>query len=106
MSQASAFSCVHILHALAFHIIILHHLLICACLIFSTYHIKRATTNPERPILHRYYTRSKAKAIAGDQAVRLERMKMAHQELQEKHAKACKDISQMMELLITLTKGK
>ena len=62
--------------------------------------------NPERPILHWYYTRSKAKAMVEDQAVRLEHMERAHQKLQEKRAKACEDISQMMEILITLTKGK
>ena len=33
-------------------------------------------------------------------------MEKAHQKLQEKHAKACEDISQMMEILTALTKGK
>ena len=37
--------------------------------------------NLERPILHQYYTRSKAKAMAEDQAIRLELMERAHQEL-------------------------
>ena len=33
-------------------------------------------------------------------------MEKAHHELQEKHVKIQKDISQIMELLVTLTKGK
>ena len=41
-----------------------------------------------------------------DQAICLERMEKAHQELQEKHAKTCDDISQIMEMLAALTKGK
>ena len=44
--------------------------------------------------------------MAKDQAVRLKRMERSYQELQEKHAKACEDISQMMEMLTTLTKEK
>ena len=44
--------------------------------------------------------------MAEDQVVRLEHMERAHQELQEKHAKACEDISRMIEMLITLIKGK
>ena len=41
-----------------------------------------------------------------DQAIRLECMERAHQELQEKHAKTCDDISQIMEMLAALTKKK
>ena len=33
-------------------------------------------------------------------------MERAHKELQEKHAKTCDDISQIMEMLAALTKGK
>ena len=40
-----------------------------------------------------------------DQA-RIERLKKANQELQEKHAKSCDDISRMMEMLKMLTKNK
>ena len=66
---------------------------------------KSAITNPEKPILHQYYTRSKAKAMAEDQAC-IERLEKANQELQEKHAKSCDDISQMMQILRMLTKDK
>ena len=41
-----------------------------------------------------------------DQAICQERMKRAHRELQEKHAKTSDDISQIMEMLAVLTKGK
>ena len=34
--------------------------------------------NPERPILHQYYTRTKARAMAEDQAIRIEQMEKAH----------------------------
>ena len=61
--------------------------------------------NPEKPILHQYYTRSKARAMAEDQA-RIERLEKAYLELQEKHAKSCDDISQMMEMLKMLIKNK
>ena len=40
-----------------------------------------------------------------DQA-RMEWLEKAHLELQEKHAKSCDDISQMMEMLKMLTKNK
>ena len=36
----------------------------------------------------------------------MERLEKAHLELQEKHAKSCDDISQMMEMLKMLTKDK
>ena len=61
--------------------------------------------NPDKPTLHQYYTRSKAKAMDEDQA-RIKRLEKANQELQEKHAKSCDDISQMMEMLKILTKNK
>ena len=38
--------------------------------------------------------------------VRVERLEKAHQELQEKHAKSCDDISQMIEMLKILTREK
>ena len=38
-----------------------------------------------------------------DQAARFERMEKKHHELQETHAKTKKDISQIMEMLATLT---
>ena len=41
-----------------------------------------------------------------DQATHFEHMEKAHQELSKKHANTQKDISQIMELLATLTKGK
>ena len=41
-----------------------------------------------------------------DPATRVERLEKAHLELQEKHAKSCDDISQMMEMLKILTKEK
>ena len=44
--------------------------------------------------------------MAEDQAVRLEHMERAHQELQEKHVKTYDDVSQIMEMLAILTKGK
>ena len=44
--------------------------------------------------------------MAEDQAIHLERMERAYQELQEKHVKACEDISQMIEMLVTLTRDK
>ena len=62
-------------------------------------------TNPEKPTLHQYYTRSKALAMAEDQAC-MERLEKAYLELQEKHVKSCDDISQMMEMLKMLTKDK
>ena len=36
---------------------------------------------------------SKTKTMAEDQVIRLEQMEKAHQELQEKHAKICDDVS-------------
>ena len=33
---------------------------------------KTANTNPERPILHQYYTHTKTRAMAEDQAIRIE----------------------------------
>ena len=62
--------------------------------------------NPERPVLHQYYTRSNARVIIEDPATRVERLEKAHLELQEKDAKSCDDISQMMEMLKVLTKEK
>ena len=44
--------------------------------------------------------------MAKDPAVHVERLEKAHLELQEKHAKLCDDISQMMEMLKILTKEK
>ena len=44
--------------------------------------------------------------MAEDQAVHLECIERAHQKLQEKHTKTCDDISQIMEMLAPLTKGK
>ena len=67
---------------------------------------KTANTNPKRPILHQYYTRSKTRAMVEDLAARVERLEKAHLELQEKHTKSCDDISQMMEMLKMLTKKK
>ena len=43
--------------------------------------------------------------MAEDQA-RVERLEKAYLELQEKHAKSCDDISQMMEMLRMLTREK
>ena len=48
---------------------------------------KSAKTNPERPVLHQHYTRSKARAMVEDQVARFERLEKAHLELQERHAK-------------------
>ena len=53
---------------------------------------KSAKTNPERPVLHQYYTRSKARVMVEDQVVRVEWLEKAHLELQEKHTKSCDDI--------------
>ena len=64
-----------------------------------------AITNPKKPTLHQYYTRSKTKAMAEDQA-RFERLEKANQELLERHVKSSEDISQMMEMLKMLTKNK
>ena len=44
--------------------------------------------------------------MAEDPATRVERLEKAHLELQEKHAKSCDDIFQMMEILKILTKEK
>ena len=44
--------------------------------------------------------------MAEDPAARVERLEKAHLDLQEKHAKSCDDISQMMEMLKMLTKEK
>ena len=41
-----------------------------------------------------------------DHAACFEHMEKTHHELQEKHAKTQEDISQIMEMLATLTKGK
>ena len=41
-----------------------------------------------------------------DQTAHFECLKKAHLELQERHAKSCDDISQMMEILKMLTKAK
>ena len=86
--------------------IIIHHLLIHVCLKLLDIPHKTANTNPERPILYQYYTLTKARAMAEDQAIRIEQMEKAHQELQEKHAKTCDDVSRIMEMLAILTKGK
>ena len=67
---------------------------------------KTANKNPEMPILHQYYTRTKVRAMAEDHGIRIEQMEKAHQELQEKHAKTCDDVSRIMEMLAILTKGK
>ena len=37
--------------------------------------------NPERPVTHQYYTRSKARAMAEDPAARVERLEKAHMDL-------------------------
>ena len=44
--------------------------------------------------------------MAEDQAAHFEQLEKAHLELQEKHAKSCDDISQMMEILKILTREK
>ena len=44
--------------------------------------------------------------MAEDPATCVERLEKAHLELQEKHAKSCDDISQMMEMLKLLTREK
>ena len=44
--------------------------------------------------------------MAEDPAARVEPLEKAHLELQEKHAKSCDDISQMMEMLKILTSEK
>ena len=44
--------------------------------------------------------------MAEDPAARVERLEKAHLELQEKHAKSCVDISQMMEMLKILIREK
>ena len=44
--------------------------------------------------------------MADDPAACVERLEKAHMELQEKHAKSCDDISQMMKMLKILTKEK
>ena len=44
--------------------------------------------------------------MAEDQAARVERLKKAHLELQEKHAKSCDNISQVMKMLKMLTREK
>ena len=44
--------------------------------------------------------------MAEDQAARVERLEKAHLKLQEKHAKSCDDISQVMEMLRMLTREK
>ena len=41
-----------------------------------------------------------------DPATHVEPLEKAHLKLQEKHAKSCDDISQMMEMLKVLTKEK
>ena len=65
---------------------------------------KTVIMNPERLVLRQYYTRSKENAMVKDQAAHVEWLEKAHLELQEKHAKLCDDISQMMEMLKILTK--
>ena len=67
---------------------------------------KIANTNPERPVLHQYYTRYNARAMAEDSVAHVEQLEKAHLELQKKHAKSCDDISQMMEMLKILTSEK
>ena len=44
--------------------------------------------------------------MAEDPAARVERLEKAHLEIQEKHAKSCDDISQMMKMLKILTREK
>ena len=44
--------------------------------------------------------------MAEDPSTHVERLEKAHLELQEKHAKSCDDISQMMKMLKILTKEK
>ena len=44
--------------------------------------------------------------MAEDLATCVERLEKAHLEVQEKHAKSCDDISQMMEMLKMLTREK
>ena len=86
--------------------VIPHHLLTHAYLHLLDIPHKIANTNPERPVLHQYYTRSKEKEMAEDPATHVERLEKAYLELQEKHAKSCDDISQMMKMLKILTKEK
>ena len=76
------------------------------CLYFLNIPHKTVNTNPEKPILHQYYTRTKAREMAKDQVIRIEQMEKAHQELREKHAKTCNNVSWIMEMLAILTKGK
>ena len=44
--------------------------------------------------------------MAEDQSTRVEWLEKANLELQEKYAKSCNDISQMMEMLKMLTREK
>ena len=82
------------------------HYLIHACLIFlgishkKCNHESRATYSFF--ILHLF----KNKNNGGRSSCHVEHMEKAHQVLQEKHVKTQEDISQIMEMLVTLTKGK
>ena len=44
--------------------------------------------------------------MVGDPTARVERLEKARLDLQEKHAKSCDDISQMMKMLKMLTREK
>ena len=44
--------------------------------------------------------------MAEDPATRVEQLEKAHMDLQEKHAKSCDDISQMMQMVKMLTREK
>ena len=77
-----------------------------ACLYFLDIPHKTANTNPKRRILHQYYTCTKARAMAENQATHIKQREKAHQELKEKHAKTCDDVSRIMEMLAILTKEK
>ena len=61
--------------------IIPHHLLTHVYLHFLDIPHKTVITNPERPVLHQYYTRSKVRAMAEDPAARVEQLEKAHLEL-------------------------
>ena len=105
LSQASTIHAFCILHAFFINAIP-HHLSTHAYFHFLDIPYKTTNTNPERLVLHQYYTQSKARVMEKDQASRVEQLEKAHLELREKLAKSCDDISQMMEMLKILTREK
>ena len=98
------FSCIHIHHA-SLESFKCYDILIHSCLIFRHQHKPdnhEFGTSYPAPI----HTFSKTRTMENDNASWFEHIEKAYHELQEKYLKSQKDISEMMEMMMTLNKGK